>query len=109
MANSFLALPRELIETIVHEVSSHACIANRSTALLTHLQLHETSRNSIFDLLRTNKLLHEIALPYTVRRCFLDFSEDGCMSENGRIGDHRWRAVMWWSPLPVSVTISGHR
>ncbi|KAL1685457.1 hypothetical protein GGG16DRAFT_118846 [Schizophyllum commune] len=68
MANPFLALPRELIETVV-------------------LELHETSRNSIFDLLRTNKLLHEIVLPYTVRRCFLDFSEDGFRETDARLAE----------------------
>ena len=64
-----------------------ACVTNEHMANLIHLQLHETSRNSIFNLLRTNKLIHEIVLPPTVRRCFLDLSEDGFRETNARLAE----------------------
>ncbi|KAH8817896.1 hypothetical protein DL96DRAFT_1623663 [Flagelloscypha sp. PMI_526] len=50
--------------------------------------VHDTSRPDIFSLLRINHALHNIALPFTVRECSLDFEADKIKSSHARI--HLW-------------------
>ncbi|KAL1726770.1 hypothetical protein EV714DRAFT_276216 [Schizophyllum commune] len=61
-----LALPRELIQVVVYE-------------------LYETHKISLFSVLRVNKLLYEVVLPYTVRQCTLHFSQQKFEGTNARV------------------------
>ncbi|KAL1701341.1 hypothetical protein EV121DRAFT_294374 [Schizophyllum commune] len=61
-----LALPRELIQVVVYE-------------------LYETHKISLFSVLRVNKLLYEVVLPYTVRQCTLHFSQQKFEDTNARV------------------------
>ncbi|KAH8817814.1 hypothetical protein DL96DRAFT_397365 [Flagelloscypha sp. PMI_526] len=63
--------------------------------------VHDTSRPDVFSLLRVNRLVHNLALPFTVRECSLDFEVDKIRSSHSRIRS-------WLEPQSKGAWVLGY-